>query len=113
MNPNLRTPKVERRTASPFACLLVCSLMVTSLAAAPPSGALSRFAYTEYHMGVDARVVVYAPDRAAAEEACTAAFARIAALDSIMSDYRRDSELMRLCARAGGPSARVSPDLFR
>jgi thiamine biosynthesis lipoprotein len=63
-------------------------------------------------MGVDARLVVYAPDRATAEAACAAAFARIAALDSIMSDYRRDSELTRLCARAGGSPTRVSPDLF-
>jgi thiamine biosynthesis lipoprotein len=63
-------------------------------------------------MGVDARIVVYAPDRPSAEAACAAAFARIAALDSMMSDYRRDSELMRLCARAGGQAARVSPDLF-
>lgn len=64
-------------------------------------------------MGVDARLVVYAPDRPAAEVACTAAFARIAALDSLMSDYRRDSELMRLCDHAGGAPVRVSPDLFR
>ena len=63
-------------------------------------------------MGVDARLVVYAPDRPTAEDACAAAFARIAALDSIMSDYRRDSELTRLSARAGGPPTRVSPDLF-
>lgn len=63
-------------------------------------------------MGIDARLVVYAPDRPAAERACTAAFARIAALDTIMSDYRPDSELMRLCARAGGPAVKVSPDLF-
>lgn len=82
----------------------------------PPKGspaALTRFSYTEYHMGVDARFVVYAPDQPTAERACTAAFARIAALDSIMSDYRPNSELMRLCARAGGPPVRVSPDLFR
>ena len=75
-------------------------------------GALTRFTYTQYHMGVDARLVVYAPDQPAAERACTAAFARMAALDSIMSDYRRDSELMRLCARAGGRPVRVSQDLF-
>jgi thiamine biosynthesis lipoprotein len=64
-------------------------------------------------MGVDARLVVYAPDQPTAERACTAAFARIGALDSIMSDYRPNSELMRLCAKAGGPAVRVSPDLFR
>jgi thiamine biosynthesis lipoprotein len=63
-------------------------------------------------MGVDARLVVYAPDRPAAEDACAAAFARIAALDSMMSDYRHDSELNRLSARAGGPPTRVSPELF-
>jgi FAD:protein FMN transferase len=92
-------------------CLLALSLIVTSSFAAIPD-APSRFTYTQYHMGVDARLVVYAPDQPAAERACTAAFARIAALDSIMSDYRRDSELMRLCARAGGAPVRVSADLF-
>lgn len=63
-------------------------------------------------MGVDARIVVYAPTQEAAERACTAAFARIAELDSIMSDYRVDSELNRLAAQAGGPPVKVSRDLF-
>ncbi len=74
--------------------------------------ALTRFTYTQYHMGVDARLVVYARDQKRAEDACAAAFARIAALDTIMSDYRPLSELMRLCAKAGGPPVRVSPELF-
>jgi thiamine biosynthesis lipoprotein len=112
-NDEMRTP---RANAVLLGCLLVLSFMVTSWrlegAAAPASDALTRFTYTQYHMGINARLVVYAPDRPAAEEACTAAFARIAALDSIMSDYRRDSELTRLGARAGGPPVRVSPDLF-
>jgi thiamine biosynthesis lipoprotein len=64
-------------------------------------------------MGVDARLVVWAPNQSIAEDACAAAFAKIAELDTIMSDYRRDSELNRLCARAGGPAVRISPDLFR
>jgi len=93
-------------------CVLALFLMAASPAAAPPSAALHRFTYTQYHMGVGARLVVYAPDLQAAEGACEAAFARIAALDTIMSDYRRDSELNRLCAAAGGPPVRVSPDLF-
>jgi thiamine biosynthesis lipoprotein len=82
-------------------------------ATAPAAGVLTRFTYTEYHMGVDTRLVVYAPDRPAAEVACLAAFARIAALDAMMSDYRLKSELTRLSARSGGPAIRVSPDLFR
>jgi thiamine biosynthesis lipoprotein len=81
-------------------------------AAAPASSGLIRFSYTEYHMGVDARLVVYAPDQATAQAACAAAFDRIAALDSMMSDYRIHSELNQLSARAGGPPVRVSPELF-
>ncbi|MFY9234600.1 MAG: FAD:protein FMN transferase [Fimbriimonadaceae bacterium] len=89
---------------------IVGCLFAAHTAAANQSDALTRFTYTQYHMGVDARLVVYAPDRQTAEKACAAAFARMAALDSIMSDYRRDSELMRLCDRGGG---RISPDLFK
>ena len=63
-------------------------------------------------MGVQARIVLYAPDRAAAERGATAAFDRIAALDATMSDYRRDSELMRLAGRSGAGPVPVSADLF-
>jgi thiamine biosynthesis lipoprotein len=93
---------------------LICSAL-TTLSAVPYKAneqTLTRFAYTEYHMGVDVRIVVYAPNQAAAERACEAAFNRFAELDTIMSDYRADSELMRLCARAGGPPVPVSRDLF-
>jgi FAD:protein FMN transferase len=73
---------------------------------------LIRFSYTEYLMGQDARLVVYAPNEATAQKACRAAFDRIAKLDEMMSDYRNDSELMRLSDGAGGPPVRVSPELF-
>jgi thiamine biosynthesis lipoprotein len=72
----------------------------------------SRFEYRQVEMGVVARIVLYAPDESAAREAARAAFARVAALDSIMSDYRPESELMRLSARSGGPPVRVSEELF-
>ncbi len=73
---------------------------------------LQRFAFTEPHMGTLFRIVLYAPDEATAKKAAQAAFARIAQLDSIMSDYRPASELLRLCQKAGGPPVLVSPDLF-
>ncbi len=73
---------------------------------------LTRFQYTELHMGVQARIVVYAPSAERAEAACRSAFQAIADLDQAMSDYRPASELMRLCAQAGGPPVRVSEDLF-
>ncbi|MBC8065464.1 MAG: FAD:protein FMN transferase [Chlorobia bacterium] len=74
---------------------------------------LTRFTFTEYHMGIDARLTVYADTQSRAEKACRAAFDRIGALDWVMSDYRKDSELMKLCAEAGEPAVRVSPDLFK
>jgi len=63
-------------------------------------------------MGVQVGLTVYAPTKAVADEACRAAFARVAQLEDAMSDYRPDSELMRLCAQAGGPPVPVSRDLF-
>jgi thiamine biosynthesis lipoprotein len=74
--------------------------------------ALTRYQYSQLHMGVEVRLVVYAVDEAAAARACTAAFRRVAELEDIMSDYRKTSELMRLCARGGGPPVRVSEELF-
>jgi thiamine biosynthesis lipoprotein len=82
---------------------------------APPPAEPSRLERHEYRrieMGVEARIVLYAPGEAAAVSAARAAFERIAELDSVMSDYRSDSELTRLSARAGGPPVRVSEDLF-
>jgi thiamine biosynthesis lipoprotein len=100
-----------RMTLSWPICALWLLALATHLRAAPDTP-LARYQYTEYHMGVDVRIVAYAPDRATAERACAAAFERFAELDTIMSDYRDDSELMRLCSRAGGPPVPVSKDLF-
>lgn len=63
-------------------------------------------------MGVRARLVVWAPSRERAENACRLAFARMAGLENSMSDYRADSEINRLAARAGGPPVPISADLF-
>ena len=63
-------------------------------------------------MGVQVRIVLYAPDEAVAEAAARAAFGRIAALENVMSDYRPTSELMRLSAQSGGHPVPVSDDLF-
>jgi thiamine biosynthesis lipoprotein len=115
MTTNAHTPTRPYSRTARFtvpAWFITLGLIVTSPAAPEDAGTLTRFTYTQYHMGVDARLVVYAPDGAAAEGACAAAFKRIAALDSIMSDYRRNSELNRLCAKAGGPPVPVSPELF-
>jgi thiamine biosynthesis lipoprotein len=76
---------------------------------------LQRFEYEEPHMGTKFRVVLYALDKATANKAAKAAFARVAELNKIMSDYINDSELMKLCKQSEkepvGP-VNVSDDLF-
>lgn len=63
-------------------------------------------------MGVRTRVVLYAPNAAAAEEGAAAAFDEIGRLEQIMSDYRWDSELSAVCVAAGDAAVVVSEDLF-
>lgn len=73
---------------------------------------LARFTYSEPHMGTLFRIDLYAADKETADKAAKAAFARVAELDGIMSDYRPASELMQLCKKAGGDPVKVSADLF-
>ena len=74
--------------------------------------ALERFEYVQVHMGTRARLVVWAKNEEAAAEACGAAYRRVAEIEQICTDYRKSSELMQLCAKAGGPPVRVSDELF-
>jgi thiamine biosynthesis lipoprotein len=75
-----------------------------------------RFTFQEPHMGTRFSIQVYAPPgtkgEALARAAAREAFARVAELNSIMSDYDPKSELMRLCAQAGGDPVKVSGPLF-
>lgn len=63
-------------------------------------------------MGVEARIVLYAPSEQQAQRAAGAAFDRIAQLDAVMSDYRAGSELNQLTDHPVGTSIRVSDDLY-
>jgi thiamine biosynthesis lipoprotein len=74
---------------------------------------LGRFTFSEPHMGTLCNIILYAPDEKAAKEAAAEAFARIEELNGIMSDYKADSELMKLCKRAGWEPVPVSLDLFK
>lgn len=72
-----------------------------------------RFEFTQIQMGMDFRVVLYAPDEDSANAAASAAYARIKQLNARLSDYDPESELMQLCRTAGlGKQVRVSPDLL-
>lgn len=63
-------------------------------------------------MGVQIRLVMYAADAAQAETGARAAFERVAELDSILSDYRVDSELNQLAKDAVGTPKKLSDPLW-
>jgi thiamine biosynthesis lipoprotein len=78
----------------------------------PTDEGLSRFTYSQVHMGGRVDLTLYAPDEDTAEGAARAGYARYAELEDVFSDYRPASELMRLCARAGTGPVPVSRELF-
>lgn len=91
--------------------VLAVALAAALLACAAPKVELERFEYSRLCMGVEARIVLHAADRARAERAAEAAFARLAALDASLSDWNPASELSQAVAEAAETPVAVSPDL--
>lgn len=73
---------------------------------------LQRYRFTQIHMGMEVRVLLYAGSEEKAQEAADAAYERVAELDDVLSHYKSDSELSRLSKRAGDTPVAVSDDLF-
>jgi thiamine biosynthesis lipoprotein len=93
--------------------MLLGGLLVLPPAPTAPAAPLARHEFTEPHMGTTFRIVLYASSGEPAARAAQAAFARVAELDRVLSDYKADSELSSLGRRAGGPPVAVGPDLWR
>ncbi len=94
---------------------MLAHALLTSLVWLVPitrSSPLERHEYREIRMGVEARVVLYAPSEQQAIEAARAAFARIAEIEDCLSDWRESSEAKTLCESSGGPPVVVSSDLW-
>lgn len=94
------------------AAWLVFFSALLSLAHASDNAEPERYEFVEPHMGTLFRIVLYAPEPAAARIAASSAFARVAVLDRVMSDYDPESELMRLCRQPAGSAVPVSAVLF-
>jgi thiamine biosynthesis lipoprotein len=93
--------------------LLALSLLPAHSACAhPPERPIKRFEFVELHMATPFSLKFYAEDDALAERAKSAAFAEIASIEAMMSDYKEDSELSRLGRSAGKGPQPVSEPLF-
>ena len=93
--------------------IAACLLGAWTAAWQPEEPALNRYEFTQTEMAVPVKLVLYAPSEEAATRAARAAYARIAQLNGVMSDYDPESELRRLCNTAGeGDAVPVSKDLW-
>ena len=76
------------------------------------SSASIRYDFSEKHMGVDFRIVLFADSENHAREASQAAFKRVAALNDLLSDYDAESEVRRISVTGGSDQwVKVSRDL--
>lgn len=113
MKPN--DSKSTMRVVIRLMTLVMFVLILSGLSSCRTAGwvdSLERFEFEEPHMGTLFHLTLYAPSQAAAESASAAAFARIAQLNNLLTDYDPESELMRLCQQPAGTAVRVSPELF-
>ncbi|MCC6235297.1 MAG: FAD:protein FMN transferase [Verrucomicrobiales bacterium] len=77
------------------------------------SNSWQRLEFTRPQMGVPFRIVLYATDEAAAQQAVEAAYQRVSELNSILSDYDPESEINRFCHRIPvGTPAPVGSDFW-
>jgi len=74
--------------------------LLSRAGAESPSERWTRHQYSAAHMGTSFVIVVFAPHDTSLEPAVQAAFARIAELDSVLSNYRVDSKLNQFCDTA-------------
>jgi len=74
--------------------------LLATVMASRAAAQTARHEFTELHLGVATRIVVYA-DAATARDAARTAFRRITLLEDAVSDWRPESEINRLAAHAG------------
>jgi thiamine biosynthesis lipoprotein len=78
----------------------------------PAETNLTRYEFSEPHMGTLITVTMFAPSTYTANGAAEAAFKTFTKLEHTMSSWDTNSELMNLCRQPPGQPVHVSPELF-
>ena len=92
--------------------MIAALLFGSAILGAAPALAPTRIETSAPHMGTLVRLVLYADTAADVEAAARAAFARIAAIEARLSDYRDDSEVAALSRAPAGVPMPISEGLF-
>ncbi len=90
---------------------LIVLISTTGCAHGRGADTLTRYSYAKIIMGVEARITLFAETEPEAVDAARAAFDRMTALEDVMTDWRDDSEVMRLVRGPVGIWTPVSRDL--
>ena len=90
---------------------LTLAVLFTTCASA--LNATQLYEAVEPHMGTLFRIKLYAKDESTAQASFKAAFARIADLDGVLSDYKPESELNIAAQKAADKPVHISDDLAR
>ena len=93
----------ESRAPGVWGLLLLWVMLVSGCVHRAP---LARYEFNRPQMGLPFRIVLYAPDAKRATNVAEAVWARIAELNSSLSDYDENSELSRL-SRSSGSGQKV------
>ena len=91
--------------------LIFCSVFILFLSLFSLT-AQKRFEFKHQQMGTQVRLVFYADDTLKANNVAKAAIAKIDALNAILSDYKIDSELNKLCQQPN-EEVEVSNNLYQ
>jgi FAD:protein FMN transferase len=97
-----------RRTSGPAGAGLFFFLLLTSTSGAE----LHRYEYSADAMGGNFSVTLYSADRSDADAAAEAAFGELRRLDSVLSNYRSESEWSAANRYAAERPVKVSQELF-
>jgi thiamine biosynthesis lipoprotein len=96
-----------------FLAFIAPCLAAVTVGCRASNAAPERFSYAQIIMGVEAKITLYAANEPEARRIARRGFERMAELDAILSDYRRDSELVRLTMEPPGTRVPISDDLWR
>src|SRR5688500_1095832 len=108
--PLLSRVQPEQDVLLRFAFVFGFSILMFAARSAPICAQV-RHEYSEVHMGMPVRIVLFAATDSAARTAARAAFQHVARLDDDLTDYRPISELRKIEARAGN-WVTVKPSTF-
>ena len=106
------TQTIRKPAAFLIGLAFVAAILLSGCATSKRDASLQLYEAIQPHMGALFTISLYAPNKAAANDAAKTAFARVAELNMIMSDYEEESELRRLIRQPVGKPVTVSDDLM-